>query len=75
MIKVFEATEKLFNNNGLKILKPYKALITKKDNDQYFLEIEDSIEFLEYYQEGNIIRVNTPWRRARFSLLQSAKEK
>jgi len=61
MISIYESTEKNFKNNGLKILKPQKALITKVDNGDYYLELKDSIEFLEYYQVGNIIRTSTPW--------------
>lgn len=65
MIKLYEATEKTFAHNGIKILKPTKAVIKKEDNGDYFLELEDNIVNLEYYQQGNIIRVPTPWRRAR----------
>ena len=61
MISVYDANEKNFASNGLKILKPQKALITKADNGDYYLEVKDSIDFIEYYQVGNIIRTNTPW--------------
>lgn len=61
MISVYDANEKEFANNGLKVLKPQKALITKADNGDYYLEVKDSIDFIEYYQVGNIIRTNTPW--------------
>lgn len=61
MIKVYEADEKLFNNNGLKILNPLKAKVHKEDNGDYYLEIEDTIDNLGYYQQGYILRVRTPW--------------
>lgn len=61
MIKVYEATEKIFANNGLKILKPRKAVIHKEDNGDYYLDLEDSILNLEFYKEGYIARVKTPW--------------
>lgn len=60
-IKVYEATEKLFANNGIKTLHPLFAEITKIDNGDYYLEIEDVLDNLDYYQKGLIIRVPTPW--------------
>ena len=61
MIKVYEAKEKLFNHNGLKILHPNKAEVFIEDNGDYSITIESSINDLEYLQEGMIIRVNTRW--------------
>lgn len=61
MIKVYDSTEKSFNNNGIKILKPLFAQITKKDNSDYYLELEDTIDNLNYYQKGLIIRTTTNW--------------
>lgn len=61
MIKVYDSTEKIFNNNGIKILKPLFAQITKKDNSDYYLELEDTINNINYYQKGLIIRTTTPW--------------
>lgn len=61
MIKVYEASEKIFDNNGLKILNPLKAKVHKEDNGDYYLEVEDTIDNLEYYQQGYILRVRTPW--------------
>lgn len=61
MIKVYNSDEKLFATNGLKILHPLRAEVTKKDNGDYFCEFKDTIENLEYYQKGMIIRVPTRW--------------
>lgn len=61
MIRVYDATEKLFNNNGIKILHPLFAEITKVDNGDYYIELEDVLDNLEYYQKGLIIRTHTPW--------------
>ena len=60
-IKVYEPTEKLFNHNGLKVLNPLYAQILKVDNGDYYIELEDVLDNLEYYQKGMIVRVNTPW--------------
>ena len=61
MIRVYDATEKLFNHNGLKVLNPLFAEITKIDNGDYYLDLEDVIDNLEYYQKGMIIRASSPW--------------
>lgn len=61
MIKVYDSNERLFNNNGIKGLHPLVANITKKDNSDYYVELEDTIENLEFYQNGLIVRIPTPW--------------
>ena len=60
MIRVYDATERQFNNNGIKTLKPLFAEITKVDNGDYYVELEDVLDNLEYYQKGLIVRVPTP---------------
>ena len=61
MLRVYDVTEKKFNHNGIKILHPLFAEITKVDNGDYYIELEDVLDNLEYYQKGMIIRVDTPW--------------
>jgi phage minor structural protein len=61
MIRVYDPTERQFNHNGLKVLNPLFAEILKVDNGDYYIELEDMLENLEYYQKGMIIRVTTPW--------------
>lgn len=61
MIRVYDATERLFNHNGIKALNPLFAEVLKTDNGDYFIEIEDMLDNLEYYQKGMILRVTTPW--------------
>lgn len=61
MIRVYDSNEKVFNNNGIKILHPSFAEITKSDNGDYYIELEDILENIDYYQKGMIIRVSTPW--------------
>ena len=60
-IKVYEATEREFANNGIKTLHPLFAEITKVDNGDYYIELEDVLDNLDYYQKGLIISVPTPW--------------
>lgn len=61
MIKVYDSNERVFNHNGIKVLHPLVADITKKDNGDYYVELEDTIENLDYYQNGLIVRIPTPW--------------
>ena len=68
MIKVYEPTERLFNNNGLKILHPLKAEIYIEDNGEYYIDIESKIEDREYLEEGMIVRANTRWGEQGFRL-------
>ena len=68
MIKVYEPTERYFNHNGIKILHPQKADIYIEDNGDYYIEIESTIEDLDYLQEEFIVRVNTRWGEQGFRL-------
>jgi phage minor structural protein len=61
MIKVYDSTETLFETNGIKILHPLVAEVTKKDNGDYYVELRDIIDNFDYYQKGMIIRIPTPW--------------
>lgn len=61
MIRVYDATEKLFDNNGIKAIQPLFAEITKTDNSDYYVELEDILDNSEYYQKGLIVRIPTPW--------------
>jgi phage minor structural protein len=61
MIRVYDATEKLFNHNGKKILHPLFAEITKVDNGDYYIDLEDVLDNREYYEKGMIIYTNTAW--------------
>lgn len=68
MISIYPANEKEFKDNGEKILHPLKALIYKEDNGEYKIDIKDSLDNLKYYQEGLIIRTDTPWGKQGFRL-------
>lgn len=61
MIKVYDSNEKLFNHNGIKVIRPLRADITKVDNGDYYVELQDTIESLDFYQSGMIVRIPTPW--------------
>ena len=61
MIRVYDATERLFKNNGIKALRPLYAEITKIQDSDYYIELEDMLDNAEYYQKGMIILATTPW--------------
>lgn len=61
MISVYPAAEKLFATNGDKILQPRKAVVRKEDNGDYYCDLTDTVANIDYYVEGNIVRVPTPW--------------
>lgn len=61
MIRVYDETEKRFNHNGIKALQPLFAEITKEDNGDYYIELEDILDNMEFYQKGLIVTVPTPW--------------
>ena len=61
LIKVYDSVEKTFATNGIKTLHPLLAEVTKKDNGDYYLELRDTLDNLDYYQKGMIIRCITPW--------------
>jgi phage minor structural protein len=60
-IRVYDPAEKLFDHNGIKALHPLFAEVTKVDNGDYYVDLEDVLSNLEYYQKGMIVRVPTPW--------------
>lgn len=68
MISVYPSTERVFKDNGIKILKPLKALVRKEDNGDYYLDLKDTIDNIEYYQTGMLVRVPTPWGYQAFRL-------
>ena len=74
MIKVYSANERLFDNNGLFIMHPTKAEIFIEDNGDYYIEIETSIDDLDYVQEGMIVRANTRWGEQGFRLTNPKKK-
>lgn len=61
MIKVYNSDEKIFSNNGIKILKPLKCYVYKEDNGDYYAELEDSIDNIDYYQANMIVTIPTPF--------------
>lgn len=61
MISVYESNKKIFNHNGLKVLHPRKCDVFKEDNGDYYIELEDTIDNIDYYQANMIIKCPTPF--------------
>lgn len=75
MIKIFNPTDKVFINNGEKILQPIKAKVHKEDNGDYYLNLEVGIEYIDYIVKDNIIVAPTPTGEQAFRLDNPEKKK
>lgn len=69
MIRIFQATDKSFGNNGDLVLTASKAAIHKEDNGAYYIDIEAPlsnetssgiVNYNDYLIPNNIIVANTP---------------
>lgn len=60
MIRVFESTDKSFTTNGDMVVLPTKAKVTKKDNGDYYLDLEASTKYADYLTSGRLIVADTP---------------
>jgi phage minor structural protein len=60
MIKIFSSTDKIFSSNGDKVILPTKAKVHKEDNGPYYLDLECSLDYINYIISGNIIVADTP---------------
>ena len=55
MIKVFGQADTSFSSNGDIVIQPFKALVHKVDNGDFYLDFECSPDFLDYVVSNNII--------------------
>ena len=60
MIKIFEATDKIYTSNGDKIILPLKAKVHKEDNGDFYINVEAPLTYIDYLVPNNIIVANTP---------------
>ncbi len=73
MIKLFTATDKLYSNNGDKIILPTKAKVRKEDNGAYYLDLEASLDYVNDLVEGNILVAPTPQGEQAFRITNPQK--
>ena len=60
MIRAFGKTDRDFSSNGDIIVRCTKAKLHKKDNGDYYIDIEAPIEYSDFLIDGNILAVDTP---------------
>lgn len=60
MIKCFGQADTSFSSNGDIVIQPFKALVHKVDNGNFYLDFECSPDFLDYVVSNNIIVAPTP---------------
>lgn len=77
MIKIYSQTDKTFLSNGDFIILPLKAKVHKKDNSDYYLDLETGLDAIDYLVEGNIIVAPTPQGEQAFRVgnVQKTKSK
>jgi phage-related protein len=75
MIKIFGQNDTSFITNGDVVLRPFKAKVTKKDNGDYYLDLECGLEYVDYFTEGRIVTANTPTGDQAFRIGNVTKSK
>ena len=60
MIRVFGKTDRDFSSNGDIIIKATKAKLHKKDNGDYYIDIDAPIDYSDFLIDGNNLAVDTP---------------
>ena len=60
MIRAFGKTDRDFSSNGDIIVQATKAKLHKKDNSDYYIDIDAPIEYSDFLIDGNILAVDTP---------------
>lgn len=74
MIRVFESTDKSFTGNGDIVILPTKAKVTKKDNGDYYLDIEASTKYADYLTSERLIVADTPQGAQAFRISDVTKK-
>ena len=75
MIRLFGQTDTDFTSNGDCVLSPLKAKVHKKDNGDYYLELETSLEYVNLITQGRIVMANTPTGDQAFRIANVQKTK
>ena len=77
MIKLFGQTDTTFASNGDKVINPLRALVTKQDNGEFYLELVTDLSYVDDLTEGRILIAPTPQgdQAFRVSNVQQTKHK
>lgn len=68
MIKIFSPTDTTFESNGDVVVNATRSIIHKVDNGDYYLELECSLDYIDYIKANNIIVAPTPTGEQAFRL-------
>ena len=60
MLKVFSSTDTLFNSNGDAVINGARAIVHKEDNGDYSVNLECSLDYIDYVKSKNILVAPTP---------------
>lgn len=74
MIRVFKATDMDFTTNGDIVVLPTKAKVTKKDNGDFYLDLEASTKYADYLTSGRIVVADTPQGAQAFRISDATKK-
>lgn len=69
MIKLFDITDKDFSSNGDAVLLPYKAIVHKEDNGEYYLELETDLKWADSLTANRILAVDLPAGQQAFRII------
>ncbi len=75
MIKIFNATDKVYSSNGDAVIVPIKARVKNSDNGDYYLELTCGTEYNDYIKANNIIVCPTPQGEQAFRIRDITKNK
>lgn len=73
MIKLFDITDKIYSSNGDKIILPLKAVVKKKDNGDFYLDLEAPLSYIEDLTSNKIIVAGTPQGEQAFRISKVEK--
>lgn len=60
MLKVFSSTDKIFSSNGDAVINGARAIVHKEDNGDYSVNLECSLDYIDYVKSKNILVSPTP---------------
>lgn len=77
MLKVFSPVDTTFTSNGDAIIQATRAVIHKVDNGDFYLDLECSLDYVDYIKPKNIIVAPTPQgdQAFRISTIESTRTK
>ena len=73
MIKLFKSTDKVFNSNGDKIIKSYRAKVHKEDNGDFYLDLECPLIYVDDIVEDAVLVVDLPQGEQAFRVTNVSK--